>query len=190
MFLIGYVGNKSAVFPLQLLGYDVDPIMSVQFSNHTGKLLRYPTFKGQVLNGKQLWELIEGLEANNLLYYTHLLTVCDPVLGDEGKLYVPQELVSVYREKVVPVASMLTPNQFEAEQLTGFRIASEQDGREACRHLHAAGPSKVLSRAVNELNEHEQDLVRVRLLRNICVREPFTNTYRTRFYVRVRLLRK
>ncbi|KVH92401.1 Phosphomethylpyrimidine kinase type-1 [Cynara cardunculus var. scolymus] len=164
----GYVGNKSAVFPLQLLGYDVDPIMSVQFSNHTG----YPTFKGQVLNGKQLWELIEGLEANNLLYYTHLLTgyigsvsflntvlevvsklrsinptltyVCDPVMGDEGKLYVPPELVSVYREKVVPVASMLTPNQFEAEQLTGFRIASEQDGREACRHLHAAGPSKVV----------------------------------------------
>lgn len=34
----------------------------------------YPTFKGQVLNGEQLWELIEGLEANGLLYYTHLLT--------------------------------------------------------------------------------------------------------------------
>ncbi|GJZ36266.1 reverse transcriptase domain-containing protein [Tanacetum coccineum] len=38
----GYVGNKSVVFPPQLLGY--------------------LTFKGQVLNGKQLWELIEGLE--------------------------------------------------------------------------------------------------------------------------------
>lgn len=34
----------------------------------------YPTFKGQVLNGEQLWELIEGLEANDLLFYTHLLT--------------------------------------------------------------------------------------------------------------------
>ncbi|XP_027160395.1 pyridoxal kinase isoform X2 [Coffea eugenioides] len=164
----GYVGNKSAVFPLQLLGYDVDPINSVQFSNHTG----YPTFKGQVLNGDQLWDLIEGLEANDLLYYTHLLTgyigsvsflntvlkvvdklrainpgltyVCDPVMGDEGKLYVPQELVSVYREKVVPVASMLTPNQFEAELLTGIRIVSEQDGREACNRLHTAGPPKAL----------------------------------------------
>ncbi|KAG8384152.1 hypothetical protein BUALT_Bualt04G0088500 [Buddleja alternifolia] len=258
----GYVGNKSAVFPLQLLGFDVDPINSVQFSNHTGKLLIslhsnslrpetrweviwYPTFKGQVLNGDQLWDLIEGLEANNLLYYTHLLTgyigsvsflntvlkvvdklrsinpgltyVCDPVLGDEGKLYVPQELVSVYREKVVPVASMLTPNQFEAEQLTGLRvylvgkirgglgqgrdkvkqgnwgcsllsyvcnlmhngtwlrsyiwflfvflsvnyylsysldgyfvrILSEQDGKEACNILHAAGPSKVVITSIN-----------------------------------------
>ncbi|EPS61548.1 hypothetical protein M569_13249, partial [Genlisea aurea] len=179
----GYVGNKSAVFPLQLLGYDVDPINSVQFSNHTGKFFlllhccRYPSFKGQVLNGDQLWDLIDGLEANNLLYYTHLLTgyigsvsflnmvlkvveklrsinpglsyVCDPVLGDEGKLYVPQELVSVYREKVVPVASMLTPNQFEAELLAGFRIESEQDGRNACNVLHSAGPSKVVITSIN-----------------------------------------
>ncbi|KAJ7964519.1 pyridoxal kinase [Quillaja saponaria] len=169
----GYVGNKSAVFPLQLLGYDVDPINSVQFSNHTG----YPTFKGQVLNGNQLWELIEGLEANDLLYYTHLLTgyigsvsflntilevvsklrsinpnltyVCDPVMGDEGKLYVPADMVSVYREKVVPVASMLTPNQFEAEKLTGARIVSEGDGQEACNILHAAGPSKVVITSIN-----------------------------------------
>ncbi|CAN1351582.1 Pyridoxal kinase [Linum perenne] len=169
----GYVGNKSAVFPLQLLGYDVDPINSVQFSNHTG----YPSFKGQVLNGQQLWELIEGLQANNLLFYTHLLTgyigsvsflntvlevvnklrtinpkliyVCDPVMGDEGKLYVPPDLVAVYREKVVPVASMLTPNQFEAEQLTGSRIVSEDDGREACNKLHAAGPSKVVLTSIN-----------------------------------------
>ncbi|PKA54125.1 Pyridoxal kinase [Apostasia shenzhenica] len=164
----GYVGNKSAVFPLQLLGYDVDPINSVQFSNHTG----YPTFRGQVLDGKELWDLIEGLGGNNLLYYTHLLTgyigsisfldtilqvvqrlrminpqliyVCDPVMGDEGKLYVPKELVSVYREQVVPVASMLTPNQFEIEQLTGYRISSEKDGLEACNKLHAAGPKKVI----------------------------------------------
>ncbi|KAK1269849.1 Pyridoxal kinase [Acorus gramineus] len=169
----GYVGNKSAVFPLQLLGYDVDPINSVQFSNHTG----YPTFKGQVLNGEQLWDLIEGLAANNLLYYTHLLTgyigsvsflnmvlqvveklrlvnpeliyVCDPVMGDEGKFYVHSDLVSVYRQKVVPVASMLTPNQFEVEQLTGFRIASESDGLKACNYLHTAGPSKVVITSLN-----------------------------------------
>lgn len=33
----GYVGNKCSVFTLQLLGFDVDPINSVQFSNHTGE---------------------------------------------------------------------------------------------------------------------------------------------------------
>ncbi|CAK9153377.1 unnamed protein product [Ilex paraguariensis] len=77
------------------------------------------------------------------------LSVCDPVMGDEGKLYVPPELVSVYREQVVPVASMLTPNHFEAEQLTGFRIVSEQDGRKACDILHSAGPSKVVVTSIN-----------------------------------------
>lgn len=36
-------------------------------------------------------------------------SVCDPVLGDEGKLYVPEELISVYREKVsVSSANLLT----------------------------------------------------------------------------------
>ncbi|KAH7423894.1 hypothetical protein KP509_12G079400 [Ceratopteris richardii] len=113
----GYVGNKAAVFPLQLLGFDVDPINSVQFSNHTG----YPVCRGQVLNGDELWSLIEGLEANGLLYYTHLLTVCDPVMGDEGTFYIPQNLVPVYAEKVLQLASIVTPNQFEAEKLTGCR---------------------------------------------------------------------
>jgi pyridoxine kinase len=73
-----------------------------------------------------------------------LVYVCDPVLGDEGKLYVPQELISVYQQKVVPVASMLTPNQFEVELLTGLRITSEQDGLTACNTLHNAGPRKVV----------------------------------------------
>ncbi|MFS8002321.1 hypothetical protein Hanom_Chr13g01200721 [Helianthus anomalus] len=45
-------------------------------------------------------------------------------------------------------------------------------------------------RAANEPNEHEHSLVRVRLLRISCVHEQFTDTYRTRFFVRVRLLRK
>jgi len=150
--------------------------------------------KGQVLNGDQLWTLMEGLEANDLLHYTHLLTgyigsvsflekvlhvveklrtvnpnliyVCDPVMGDSGILYVQPELVSVYQEKVVPVASMLTPNNFEAEQLTGRRIKTEKDAIEACLDLHAAGPSKVVitSLAVDEnlviIGSHMQSNVR------------------------------
>ena len=47
------VGNKCAVFTLQLHGFDVDPVMSVQFSNHTG----YGAWKGEVMTGEQLWSL-------------------------------------------------------------------------------------------------------------------------------------
>ncbi len=42
----------------------------MQFSNHTG----FPLFKGTVMDGEQLWTLIEGLEANKLIQHTHLLT--------------------------------------------------------------------------------------------------------------------
>ncbi|KAH8950621.1 hypothetical protein BDL97_10G095100 [Sphagnum fallax] len=164
----GYVGNKAAVFPLQLLGFDVDPINSVQFSNHTG----YATVKGQVLDGEQLWTLIEGLEANDLHHYTHLVTgyigsvsflemvlrvveklryanpdliyVCDPVMGDDGEFYVTPDLVPVYCDKVVAAASMLTPNKFEAEHLTHRCIETEADALEACCDLHDTGPSKVV----------------------------------------------
>lgn len=67
----GCVGNNAAVFPLQLLGIEVDAVNTVQFSNHTG----YPSFRGKVLSAQELWDLIEGMEANGLLaHYTHLLT--------------------------------------------------------------------------------------------------------------------
>ncbi len=36
--------------------------------------------KGQVLDGEQLWTLIEGLEANDLHHYTHLVTGTDCAL--------------------------------------------------------------------------------------------------------------
>ena len=166
----GYVGNKAAVFPLQLLGFEVDIINSVHFSNHTG----YPqSFEGDVMNGEQLRRLISGLERNNLLQETrHVLTgyigsatflrevlrivtklksripalryVCDPVLGDNDKLYVPQELVQVYRDEIIPNADIVTPNQFEVEQLTGILIENIGDAKLACCCLHNMGPEIVI----------------------------------------------
>ncbi|KAL9355074.1 hypothetical protein Peur_053044 [Populus x canadensis] len=56
---------------------------------------------------------------------------------------------------VVPVASMLTANQFEAEILTGSTVVSEQDGREACNRLHAAGHSKVLALLQRALDDYK-----------------------------------
>lgn len=178
----GHVGNKSAVFPLQLLGLDVDAINSVQFSNHTG----YPSgFRGEVMSGDQLWSLIEGLESNGLITYTHLLTgyigsksmlqtitkvldrlrkhnpdlvyVCDPVLGDAGKLYVPPELVPIYQTEIVRAASILTPNQFEIEQLTGMKINSVADAIAACDHLHEMGPESILITSMDVKNPDGSD---------------------------------
>lgn len=95
-----------------------------------------------MLEGDELDTLIGGLRRNGqLAWYSYLITgyirsesflmrvldvvkqirtvrpsmryVCDPVLGDDGHLYVPKELVALYRDKVAPVATVMTPNQFE-----------------------------------------------------------------------------
>lgn len=164
----GYVGNKSASFPLQVLGFEVDTINSVQFSNHTG----YEHWKGQVLTADELHVLYEGIKLNNVNQYDYVLTgytrddsfldtvvdivqelkranpslvyVCDPVLGDNGAMYVPENLLPIYRNKVVPAADIITPNQFEAELLTDRHISSEKDAVEVMNLLHSMGPDTVV----------------------------------------------
>lgn len=168
----GYVGNRAATFPLQVLGFEIDAVNSVQFSNHTG----YAHWKGQVLNSQELHELYEGLKLNSVNKYDYVLTgytrdksflamvvdivrelkqqnsrlvyVCDPVMGDkwngEGSMYVPQDLLPVYREKVVPVADIITPNQFEAELLSGRKIHSQEEALEVMDMLHGMGPDTVV----------------------------------------------
>lgn len=165
----GYVGNKCASFALQILGFDVCPVNSVQLSNHTG----YSCFKGQVLNAEDIECLYDGLKQNNIHgQFSHLITgyigsksfllkvgeiiqdirdsnpgityVCDPVMGDNGKMYVPEELMPVYRDVIVPKADIVTPNQFEAELLTGIKITSEAEALQAMQCLHDKGPKTVV----------------------------------------------
>ncbi|XP_072089624.1 pyridoxal kinase-like isoform X1 [Arachis hypogaea] len=72
-------------------------------------------------------------------------------MGDEGKLSVPQKLISVYRKRIVPVASMLTPNQFKAKLLTGFRILGFNLKMMAKNLVifFEVGPSKVVITSIN-----------------------------------------
>lgn len=70
--------------------------------------------------------------------------VCDPVLGDNGRLYVPKELISLYKDCIVPNVSLLTPNQFELQLLSGKTVASIADSIEACKVLHDLGTESVV----------------------------------------------
>jgi pyridoxine kinase len=87
----GYVGNRAAVFPLQLLDFEVDFINSVQFSNQTG----YKSFRGQRLDSNDLSELFLGLKENNLVNYTHLLT---GYVGNEAFLHKLADLIEELKE--------------------------------------------------------------------------------------------
>lgn len=164
----GYVGNKCVTFPLQTLGFDVDAINSVQLSNHTG----YKVVKGQILNEKDLEDLVSGLIENSLHNYSHLLTgyvgsptflreisktleglrkknpnivyVCDPVMGDNGKMYVPESLLEIYKTSIIPLADIVTPNHYELELLTGKPVKSLPDAWIAIDALHDRGCKTVV----------------------------------------------
>ncbi|KAF9586741.1 hypothetical protein BGW38_002763 [Lunasporangiospora selenospora] len=167
----GYCGNKAATFPLQLLGFDVDVMNSVNLSNHTG----YPSWTGEVATGEQLTKLFEGLETNGLSEYTHLLTgyigsaqklaavskivkklhcqsdvffVMDPVMGDNGELYVQPDVIPLYRE-MMKYAKAITPNQFEAETLADKKITNVKTCLEVIDALHAAGAKNVVITSVS-----------------------------------------
>ena len=74
--------------------------------------------------------------------------VCDPVMGDHGRLYVKEDILPVYRDEIVPISSVMTPNQFEAEQLLGRKLRTEREAITACQELHGRGPHTVVSRSL------------------------------------------
>ncbi|HVK82390.1 MAG TPA: pyridoxal kinase, partial [Verrucomicrobiae bacterium] len=61
--------------------------------------------------------------------------VCDPVLGDDGKLFVRDEIADAVLNGLWRHADWLTPNAFELGLLTGRTVDSLDSAREAARHV-------------------------------------------------------
>ena len=59
----GHVGNSAAVFPLQRLGHEVWPVLTVHFSNHTG----YGAWRGPLLDPADVREVIAGIDDRGAL---------------------------------------------------------------------------------------------------------------------------
>jgi pyridoxine kinase len=166
----GHVGNASAVFPMQRLGCEVWPIHTVQFSNHTG----YGAWKGRVYDGAMIDEIMSGIADRGVLPSCdgvisgymgssdighailsavaqvkaangQALYACDPVIGDVGRgIFVRPGIPEFMRDRAVPMADLVTPNQFELEYLTGLPVATLIDAKAAVAALRRAGPSVVL----------------------------------------------
>src|SRR6476619_5590225 len=54
----GHVGNSAAVFPLQRLGVEVVPVLTVNFSNHTG----YGAWRGPLIPPADVADVLLGVE--------------------------------------------------------------------------------------------------------------------------------
>ena len=163
----GHVGNSAAVFPLQRLGREVWPLMSVQFSSHTG----YPGWRGRAFDAATIDDCVAGLDAIGVLpRCAGLLTgylgreeigeaslktlaavraadpeaayACDPVIGDRGRgAYVAPGVAEFFRDRALPAATIVTPNAFELEWLTGAPANTLAEARAAIAALLGRGPS-------------------------------------------------
>jgi pyridoxine kinase len=171
----GHVGNASAVFPMQRLGVEVWAIHTVQFSNHTG----YGAWKGRVFDGPAIEELVEGIAERGVLprcdgvlsgymgsadIGTAILAAvarvraanpdalycCDPVIGDIGRgVFVRPGIPEFMRDRAVPAADIITPNQFELDWLAGAETRTLADVKAAAASVHGLGPKVVLVTSVH-----------------------------------------
>jgi pyridoxine kinase len=75
---------------------------------------------------------IAGMRAAN----PNLYVLVDPVLGDGASLYVAAEVAEAIRDRLVPLASGLTPNRFELAWLSGRTVITPDEAIAAARSLN------------------------------------------------------
>ncbi|MEO5708848.1 MAG: pyridoxal kinase PdxY [Nocardioidaceae bacterium] len=183
----GHAGNSAAVFPLQRLGREVWPVMTVHFSNHTG----YGAWRGPVLAAAEVAEVITGIEERGAFAHCEAVLsgyqgaedvgavvldavarvkaaspgavyCCDPVMGDVGRgMFVRPGIPELMRDRVVPAADIVTPNHYELDFLTGSTSTTVPGLLDAADRLRAAGPSVVLvtSALLDDTPDDSLDLV-------------------------------
>ena len=170
----GHVGNSAAVFPLQRIGVEVWPVYTVHFSNHTG----YGAWRGPLLAAADVRDVITGIEERGVLGQVDAVLsgyqggedigdvildavarvkaanpaatyTCDPVMGNaKSGCFVNPAIPELLRERVVPAADVITPNQFELGFLTGTEPLTLEDTLASVDRARAMGPSTVLVTSV------------------------------------------
>ncbi len=174
----GYVGNAVAVPALQALGHEVWRVDTVAFSNHPG----HGRFTGGVQPASEIASLIDGIDALGVMgecqavlsgYLGEAATadavakavqtarrarpdaryVLDPVIGDDGRVFVRGGVLEAIRDTLLPMADIVLPNPSELGWLTGTTIHELQDMLDAARRLLDHGPNLVVVTGVEEAGE-------------------------------------
>lgn len=177
----GHVGNSAAVFPLQRIGVEVLPVYTVNFSNHTG----YGAWRGPLIAPDDVREVITGIEERGVLPRIDAVLsgyqggegiadviieavakvkaanpdavyACDPVMGNaKSGCFVAPAIPELLRDKVVPVADIITPNQFELGYLTRTEPGDLESTLASVDAAMAMGPSVVLVTSVERPDREE-----------------------------------
>jgi pyridoxine kinase len=160
----GPVGNTAATPAMQALGHEVMQLPTILLSHHPGhgKPVARATeieFFTELLERCKSLPLPQGVltgyfaseqQVSATAKFIRILKksdpraiiVIDPVIGDDGKLYVSETIANAIRSELLPLATATTPNLFELNWLTGN--AYDDIGKAAAR----LGPKEVIVTSV------------------------------------------
>lgn len=167
----GSVGNRSVVFVLEYLGHPVWSVPTIMLPWHPGHGRSTPIRPDDEAFSRFLEELgtapwlgeidavitgyfgspaqavaVAGLVAKVKAANPDALYLCDPVIGDDGGLYVLPETAAAVRDILLPTADLATPNRFELSWFSGRAMGDTETVIEAARTL---GPQRVLVTSAN-----------------------------------------
>ncbi len=174
----GHVGGQGAVPALHAMGHEVWHLPSVLFSNHPG----HNGYEGAPVAVDLQNRLLDGFLERGFLsdcaaVHTGYLglpdsvdvalraidaarvpVLCDPVLGDNGRLFVAEDIARAVRDRLLPRTSIATPNRFELTWLTGLKIDNLDDAVAASEELRRQGPEWVVCTSAWIDDGHLHDL--------------------------------
>jgi hydroxymethylpyrimidine/phosphomethylpyrimidine kinase len=95
---------------------------------------------GMLANAAIVETVAEAIARHNLKNI-----VVDPVMAaTSGDLLVKKSAVQTFRAQLIPLATVVTPNLFEANELTGLTIGNARDMRRAAQRIVDMGAQSVM----------------------------------------------
>ena len=114
-------GTRVVWPPETFAAYARDLARSPRLSEVGGMLTGY---LGDAAQADALAELIGALRRAN----PSAIVACDPVIGSERGLYVPLAVAEAIRDRLVPLADIVTPNRHELAWLAGSDTPGDNEG--------------------------------------------------------------
>jgi pyridoxine kinase len=171
---VGHVGNAAAGPALERMGHPVWRVDTVSFSNHPGHV---EGFTGRVRPADEVDTLLRGIAqltgwqgcggvytgymgeaetpaaiASHLdaakTACPHLRVLCDPVIGDHGRVFVRDGVAEGILSHLIPRADIITPNAFELSLLTGLPTDTVEQAGAAAMAARALGPEIVVATGI------------------------------------------
>ncbi|MCI1974862.1 MAG: bifunctional hydroxymethylpyrimidine kinase/phosphomethylpyrimidine kinase [Limosilactobacillus sp.] len=90
--------------------------------------------------------------------------VVDPVIiTKHGAMLLEQSAYELFRERIIPLATVITPNFYEAQKLTGLELNDSQEMFAAAKKLQEMGAKNVVIKGKHS-NRNQKEVVDVVLL--------------------------